>query len=135
MNFQGFLEFQKQHSPDKNYQIDETLGRSKWYFYYNLNNDDNSLFFSKVLEKNFPIFAQDAKRRLRTFRTPQNTIKRSLQSVLNRPFSMDGKSRERHVMLRYRSILVTRGSRHGDGTRTERRLYGHRNGTKTLTVL
>ena len=54
MNFQGFLEFQKKHSPDKNYQIDETLGRSKWYFYYNLNNDDNSLFCSKVLEKNFP---------------------------------------------------------------------------------
>ena len=83
---------------------------------------------------------KDVKGRFFTFKserlgTLENALKRSLQSVLNRPFSKDGKLRERHVTLRHRCILVMRKSRHDDGTETEWRRDGHGNGIKTLTVL
>ena len=73
---------------------------------------------------------------LRRFKTPYNTIKRSLQSVLNRPFSMYGKSLERHVMLRYRSILVTRGWRDEDedGTATVRSQKRDKNADNAVIV-
>ena len=66
---------------------------------------------------------------LKRLRTPKNALKCLVTYILNHPFSKDGKSRERHVTLRHRSVLVTRESCHGDGTirrrdGTERRRDG-----------